>query len=144
MNDILNKYLLSEAKKYKVTYPLELYRQWFKLNNWEWKPDNKQKRPSVLGHWTNDLIYSRLAPGLLKQLKIRNAKNEKGFRPHKNFQFLTDEIGEPRLREFFGGLIALAKANTKWKSYISMVNRAYPKYGDNLTLPFPPDDDEVN
>lgn len=137
LNDILNKYLLIEAKQYQVTYPLELYKQWYRLNNWEWTPDNKQKRNSVLGHWTNDLIYKRIAPDILRHLKIRNPKNDKGYREHKHFQFLTNEIGEPRLREFFGGLIALARATTTWRKYVEMVNKAYPKFGDTLNLNFP-------
>ena len=121
-----------KLKKYRVTYPLELYKQWFRLNNWEWRPENAQKRPGVIGNWTNDLIYARIAPGILKNLKIRNPKTEKGFREHKHFQFLTDEIGEPKLIEFFGGLIALAKATTNWRKYKEMVNRAYPKYDETF------------
>ena len=57
LEEILNKFLLEDAKKYAVTYPLELYKQWFRLNGWEWKPENAQKRPSVIGTWTKDLIY---------------------------------------------------------------------------------------
>lgn len=131
---ILNRYLLDEAKTYMVTYPLELYKQWFKLNGWTWRPENAQKRPGIIGKWTNEYIYSRLAPGLLKELQVKNPKNEKGYREHKHFQFLTDEVGEPRLREFFGGLIALARATNKWRTYVSMVNKAYPKYGDTIQL----------
>lgn len=137
LEEILNKFLLEDAKKYAVTYPLELYKQWFRLNGWEWKPENAQKRPGVIGTWTKDLVYSRMAPGLLSELERRNPKNEKGYREHKHFQLLTDDIGEPRLREFFGGLIALAKANSTWRKYYEMCNRAFPKFGDNLTLDFP-------
>jgi hypothetical protein len=135
LNDILNKYLYDAAKKYIITYPIELYKEWFRLNNWEWRPENKQKRPSCLGSWTNEYIYARLGPGILKELKTRNPKNEKGYREHKHFQFLTDDIGEPKLREFFGGLIALAKATSKWRNYTHMVNKAYPKYGETITIP---------
>ena len=141
LNDILNKLLLDEAKAYKVTYPLELYREWFRLNNWEWKRENAQKRPVIIGKWTNDLIYARMAPGLLKQLEIKNPKSIKGYRKHKHFDFLTDEVGEPKLREFFGGLIALSKASTKWRKYMELVNRAYPKYGDTMFLNLDFDED---
>lgn len=131
---ILDKYLLEEAKKYKVTFPLELYKQWFRLNGWEWKPENAQKKPGVIGRWTNQYIYERIAPNLLMELERKNPKNEKGYREHKHFQFLTDEVGEPRLREFFGGLIALAKASMTWRKYVTLVERAYPKIGDQLDM----------
>lgn len=139
MKDELNKIFLEElllerAKKYEVTFPLELYKQWFRLNNWEWKIENAKKRPGVIGKWTNQYVYDRIATGLLAQLERRNPKNEKGNREFKHFQFLTDEVGEPKLREFFGGLVALAKANTSWRKYIEMVNTVYPQQGDQLRL----------
>lgn len=142
MKDELNKIFLQElllekAKKYEVTFPLELYKQWFRLNNWEWKIENAQKRPGVIGTWTNQYVYDRIATGLLEQLERRNPKNDKGYRDFKHFQFLTEEVGEPKLREFFGGLMALAKANTSWRKYIEMVNMVYPKQGDQLKLILP-------
>lgn len=139
LQQIFEKFLLNEAKKYEVTFPLELYKQWFRLNGWEWKPENAQKRPSVIGKWTNKYIYDRMAPGLLKELERKNPKNDRGYREYKHFSFLTDEIGEPKLREFFGGLIALAKASTSWKKYISLVERAYPANGDQVELFFDED-----
>lgn len=137
LEKIFREILLEKAKKYEVTFPLELYKQMFRLNSWEWKPENAKKRPGVIGTWTKDLIYKRMAPGLLKELERRNPKNEKGYRDHKHFQFLTDEIGEPKLREYFGGLLALARANTSWKKFYEMVERAFPKPpepGDQLRL----------
>ena len=134
LETILNKFLLEEAKKYEVTFPLQLYKEWFRLNNWEWRPENAQKRPKILGKWTNQYIYARMAPHLLEELKRRNPKNEKGNLKDKHFQYLTDDIGEPRLREFFGGHLALAKATTTWKKYIRLVERAYPQFGDQFAL----------
>jgi hypothetical protein len=139
MKDELNKIFLQElllekAKKYEVTFPLELYKQWFRLNNWEWKIESAQKRPGVIGTWTNQYVYDRIATGLLQELERRNPKNDRGYREFKHFQFLTEEIGEPKLREFFGGLVALAKASTSWRKYIEMVNMVYPKQGDQLKL----------
>lgn len=144
LNDLLNKFLLDEAKKYTVTFPIEFYKQIFRLNNWAWKAENAQKKPGVIGNWTKDLIYKRMAPGLLKELERRNPKNEKGYRHHKHFQFLTDEVGEPKLREFFGGLMALARANTTWRKFYEMVERSFPSFNSDGSqtqqLPFPPDD----
>ena len=137
LEKIFNELLLEKAKKYVVTFPVDLYKEMFRLNGWDWKPENAQKRPGVIGKWTNDLIYDRMAPGLLEELERRNPKNEKGYRDHKHFSFLTDEIGEPKLREFFGGLKALMRANTTWRKFYDMVERAYPKplkEGENYKL----------
>ncbi len=140
LNEILNQFLLNEAKKYEVTFPLVLYKEWFRLNNWPWSVENAQKRPSIIGKWTNKYIYERMAPNLLGELEKRNSKTDKGYRKHKHFQFLTDEVGEPRLREFFGGLLALARATTNWKKYVRLVERAYPAFGDQYTIDLGDDD----
>lgn len=134
LEKILNRYLLPGAKQYRVTFPLELYKEWFRLNGWEWKIENAQKRPGVLGRWTNKYIYDRMMPNLLERLEEKNPKTEKGYRKHKHFQFLTDDIGEPKLREFFGGHIALARATTTWRKYISLVEKAYPITGDQIKI----------
>ncbi|MGH6770992.1 MAG: P63C domain-containing protein [Xanthobacteraceae bacterium] len=62
------------------------------------------------GILTNDIIYDRLAPGVLEQLKKVNPKDEAtGRRKHKNFQWLTSNAGYPKLREHLGAVIAIMK-----------------------------------
>jgi hypothetical protein len=43
----------------------------FKLKKWEWK-DIKINRPGVVGKYTKDLVYSRIAPGVFGELEKRN------------------------------------------------------------------------
>ena len=31
------------------------------------------KRPSVIGHYTNDFVYTRLVPGVLQELRVLDA-----------------------------------------------------------------------
>ena len=38
-----------------------------------------RNRYSVVGHYTNNLVFERLAPGLLTELQSRSPKNEKGY-----------------------------------------------------------------
>jgi hypothetical protein len=41
--------------------PNEFYQEMFRLKGWEWK-GMSVNRPSVVGKYTNDLVYKRLAP----------------------------------------------------------------------------------
>lgn len=111
-----------------------MYKEWFKLNNWEWKIENAQKRHGVIGKWTNIYIYERMAPHLLTELEKKNPKTDRRYRKHKHFQFLTAEVGEPKLREFFGGHLALARATTTWRKCVSLVERAYPVISDQIPM----------
>jgi hypothetical protein len=68
------------------------------------------------GHLTNDLVYSRLAPGVLDELRRITPKNEKGRRKGTFSQRLTPDIGVPRLREHVKAVTVLMKASDDWET----------------------------
>ena len=126
---ILEQFIAKELFKWVKTFPNEFYQELFRLRNWQYSPLSV-KRPAVVGKLTNDLVYQRLAPGVLEELKKRNPKTEKGTRKHRHHQWLTKNLGHPKLREHLASVIALMKASTRWDDFKRMINRALPKYGD--------------
>lgn len=134
LEKILSKYLLQEKKPYIGMFPLWFYREIYRLNDWHWTPENAQKRPGVIGRWTNELIYGKMAPGLLEEIQKRNPTVTPGRRAFKNFQLLTDEIGDPALRAHFDGLGALMRASTQWRKFRALVEKAYPDPNKTLEL----------
>ena len=64
-------------------------------------------RPQVVGHYTNEIVYARLAPGLLRQLERFNPKMEDGDRDHRYYQHLTENVGYPELVKHLSGAIAI-------------------------------------
>lgn len=79
------------------------------------------------GHLTNDLIYSRLAPGVLEELRRITPKNEKGRRKGTFSQRLTPDIGVPRLREHVKAVTVLMKASDTWEGFVPMLDRSLPR-----------------
>jgi len=136
LEKILNEFLLNEKKPYIGMFPLEFYKQIYKLNNWQWMPENARKRPGVIGKWTNDVIYNRIAPKLLSELQKRNPTVKPGRRKFKHFQLLTDKVGDPALKSHFDGIMALMRATPNWRKFKELLNRAYPKYGDTIPIDF--------
>lgn len=65
--EILEKFIAQELQAWTRTFPLEFYEQIFRLNRWPFDPVTQ--RPSVIGHYTNNFVYKRLAPGVLKELR---------------------------------------------------------------------------
>ena len=61
--------------------------------------------------------------------------NEQGRRKHKLFQWLSDDIGHPALRDHLSNLIFLAKSQDEWETFCRAVDRAAPRFGDTLPLP---------
>lgn len=135
---ILDKFLRDHLAKWAKTFPDEFYEHLFKLKGWQYRPLSV-KRPSVVGHWTNDIIYTRLAPGVLAKLREKTPKDHKGRRRHKFFQWLTDDYGHPALKQHLSNVIFLMKAYTKWDQFYRALQRAAPKYGDRF-LPHVHDD----
>jgi hypothetical protein len=92
------------------------------------------KRPQYFGILTNDVIYKRLAPGVLKELKNVVIRDEVGRAKHKYFQRLTSNIGYPKLRELLGAVVAIMKLSNNWTDFLNKLDIQYPRYGDTLPL----------
>jgi hypothetical protein len=133
---LLDKYLMQEFAAWAKRFPDEFYQQIFRLRNWEWK-GMRVNRPQALGHYTNDIVYERLAPGLLEELKRRNPIQESGARKAKHHQFLTDEVGHPALAQHLHSAITLMKISDTWAQFMRHIDRALPKRGDTLELDLP-------
>lgn len=133
---ILERFISKELARWARMFPHEFYQEMFRLRRWTYTPGSL-KRPVLVGRLTNDLIYERLAPGVLEELKRITPKNEKGQRKHKYHQRLTEDVGHPRLREHLAAVIALMKASTSWMQFYRMMQRSLPKFGANLELPWP-------
>lgn len=134
---ILEQFVAKEIRPWVKTFPSNFYREIFRLNKWEYS-DNCG-RPGILGHWTNNIVYKRLAPGVLEELKRRAPADEKGRRKVKLFQHLTDEVGHPKLREHLAGVTMLMKYSPDWQVFMDRLDREYPQWGANLLLPYPDD-----
>lgn len=122
---ILELYIAKELQPWTKTFPYEFYNQIFRLKGWP-GPDGV-KRPSVIGHYTNDIVYARLERGVLDELKRLNPPIAPGRRKHKNFQWLTGDVGHPKLREHLIGVTALMRAASNWDGFRRALARAYPK-----------------
>jgi len=132
---ILNKYIKDEWAKWTKRFPDDFYKELFRLRNIPY-PGHSMKRPRYIGHWTNDIIYSRLAPGVKKALRKKNPRQPSGYRERKHHQYLTEDLGIPKLQEHLSNIIFLMKGCTSWDDFRRRINRASPKYGDTITLDF--------
>jgi len=136
LQEILDKYLLDYRATWAKRFPDEFYREIFRLNRWLYNPSSV-RRPSIIGTMTNDIVYARLAPGILDELRIRTPKDEKGRRRHRYHQWFSDDIGHPKLQEHLSNVITLMKASPNIATFRRLLQRAIPKIGENLPLDIP-------
>ncbi len=132
---ILDKFLRTEYARWAKRFPDEFYKEMFRLKGWEWNVA-KVKRPSVVGRYTNDLVYERILPTLLQELQQLNPKDEKGHRKQKHHQWLTSDVGHPRLAEHIYAVLGLMRASVNWEQFYRMLQRSFPKFGHSRLLPF--------
>ncbi|HWS17411.1 MAG TPA: P63C domain-containing protein, partial [Candidatus Elarobacter sp.] len=134
---ILEAFVAKELQKWVRTFPPDFYQELFRLRGLPY--NGSVKRPQYIGHLTNDLIYSRLAPGVLEELRRVTPKDEKGRRKGTFTQRLTLDIGVPRLREHVASVTTLMKASDNWGSFMPMLDRALPP---QIALPLFDNNDE--
>jgi len=135
---ILEKFIAKELRPWVKTFQPDFYENMFRLRGWDWK-GMSVNRPQAAAGYTKDLIYARLAPGVLEELKRIQAERKLAEKPKAAmFRSLTDDVGHPKLKEHLVGVTALMKASTTWDGFMDMVDRVYPKYGETLKL-LPPD-----
>ena len=95
------------------------------------------RRPQYFGVLTNDIVYKRLAPGVLDELKNVAVRDGDGRPRHKYFQKLTANIGYPKLREHLGSVVTLMRLSSNYEDFKGKLDQIHPAYGTTLPLQFP-------
>ena len=136
---ILNAFLRKSFAAWSKRIPDEFYKEIYRLRGWEW-PGMQVNRFQVVGKYTTDLIYKRLAPGVQEELDKKNPKDTKGNRSTRHHQWLTEDIGHPALAQHMHAILGLMRASKGWNQFKTLVEAAFPIQGSHvqveLALPF--------
>lgn len=137
---ILEAFVAKELQPYVKTFPSDYYEQLFRLYGYQYPPSgNKSWRPQFFGKITNEVVYNRLAPELLPELKKAASKAERKSKLH---QWLTQEIGHPKLREHLASLVTIQKLSKTPQEFLRNVDLIHPRYGKTRPIPLISPDDE--
>ena len=132
---ILESYIAKELQPWVYTFDNEFYQQLFRLRKLEF-PKDTPRRPQYFGHLTNDIIYRRLAPGVLEELKRSEPKLASGKRKGTLHQRLTPELGHPKLREHLASVTTIMVLSDDYKDFLGKLDRRHPRFNENLTFDF--------
>jgi hypothetical protein len=130
LEEYLKKFLSESLRKWVRTFPGDYFKHLCRLKGIELRPD--MRLPQYFGHLTNDLIWKRIAPGLLRALKER--KNERGHKSDKLHSWTSDELGKPELLLHLGTVVGLMKANTDYDAFYKQLNYVAPIYPETPGL----------
>lgn len=132
---ILDAFLRKELAAWASRFPNDFYSELFRLRGWNWEIKSGH-RPRQAGKDTKNIVYARLAPGILEELEKKNPPNENWHRKARHHQWLTEDIGHPALAQHLHAVMALMRISKDWDQFKRMLDEAFPKRGDTLKLPF--------
>ena len=92
-------------------------------------------RPQYFGKLTNNIVYRRLAPGVLDELKRTQEKSPSGRPKHKLFQRLTGNLGYPKLREHLGSVVTIMKLSEDYDDFMKKLDVIHPLQDGQGHLP---------
>jgi|SRR5271166_1413791 len=130
---ILDAFLRKELAAWAKRFPDEFYQQIFRLRGWQWKGRGTNPPRAVAGY-TKDIVYARLAPGIIDELERKNP-SESGKRRAKHHQWLTEDVGHPALAQHLHAAITLMRISTNWAQFKLFLDQSHPKRGDTMQLP---------
>lgn len=131
---ILDEFVAKELQPYLSTFPPEFYSEMFRLRGYAPSAAEASRRPQYFGKLTNDVVYARLAPGVLEELKRVQERGSTGRPKHKLFQKLTMNTGYPKLREHLGSVVTLMKLSGDWDEFKRNLDRLHPKWTADIPI----------
>lgn len=126
----LNKFLSEHLRKWVRTFPADYFKHLCRLRGIELRPD--MRLPQYFGHLTNNLIFRRIAPGLLRKLKER--KEQLGKASNKLHSWLSEDFGYPEVLIHLGQVVGYMKRHTDYEAFEKELNIYLPIYDDSPGL----------
>lgn len=128
---ILEAFVAKELQPYVRTFEPVFYENMFRLRGLAYPAEKASYRPSYFGHLTNDIVYGRLAPGVLKALKDEAKKEEKNTHLHRH---LTPGYGRLELIKHLAMVVAYMRDAKDWQEFIAKLNKYSPRFNETLPL----------
>lgn len=123
----IQQYVAKDFRQWVRTFPRSFFEQLCRLKGIPF-PEN-MRLPQYFGHIVNDLVYYRLAPGVLEELNRRNPAID-GARKHKHHSLLTETVGVPRVLHHLGVVEGMASTlpSGAYDQLQARVHATFPDY----------------
>ena len=124
LEEYLKKFLSESLRRWVRTFPADYFKHLCRLRGVELRTD--MKLPQYFGHLTNNLVYRRMAPGLVRRLKEHRA--EHGKPNAKLQQCLSVDFGVPEVLVHLGTVVGLMKLHTDYDAFEKQLDTIAPVY----------------
>ena len=130
----MQKLLRPTPTDWTKRFPDEFYEGIARLHGWPWR-GRTVNPPQIVGHYTNDLVWDRLAPGLRQAIELHIPRLPSGEHKERMHQMLVAEVGIAALQAHMAIVLHLMDRQSEWGMFMFVVNQALPKSGRHLPKP---------
>lgn len=127
LQKLFDLFLTSKPTAWKKRFKEEYYREIARLFDWPARTHGGV-RPQCVAGITKDIIYDRLAPGILDELEKLNPLVSEGTRAVKHHQFLTPNVGLSALERHIEIVTVLMSVSPTWQVFKRMLNERFPAF----------------
>ena len=129
---LLKAYISEDLLKWQKHFPIEYYEEIYRLNGDSDKFDPRNTRhPSWIGNFTNKYVYGVFPDEVMKEIRTKNPVNESprglAYRGHKNFQFLSTNVGIPQLDQHLSKLVGVMALSDNMRDFDNKFNKVFAK-----------------
>ncbi len=125
LEEQLKKFISDSLREWVRTFPPAYFKHLCRLRGVELRAD--MRLPQYFGHLTNNLVYRRLAPGLVRKLKERR-RELKGDVSHNLHSLLSADFGFPEVLVHLGTVIGVMKQHTDYDKFEKALDEVAPIY----------------
>lgn len=128
LQKLLSLYVREEYLPWTRRFPLDFYKEMFRLKGWKMKGNAKSP---LVGQYTNKYVYDVLPEPVIEEIKkknplVQNKSNANKFhRLHRHHQYLTDNTGIPHLDKHLASVITLMKLSDTWEEFETLFNKRF-------------------
>ncbi len=112
-------------RQWSRTFPREFFEEMFRLRGWRVDFRRGPLGPRHAAQLTDEVVYRRLHPEVLAQLRERNPRVGERRR-YKHFQLLSDDLGRPTLEKHRMRVVTLMQVSRTWGEFMEYLDRLCP------------------
>ena len=125
LQKILKAYVADEILNWQKTFHDNFYKEIFRLRKWHFTSNGINKRPGVVGKYTNQFVYSQLPKNVVEFIRIKTPKSDAGNYRVRLHQSLTPEVGREHLRNQLVAVTTLMNISRNWEEFKRYFEKKY-------------------
>jgi hypothetical protein len=130
LEEQVNKFISESLGRWVKAFPAEYFKHLCRLRGVELRAD--MKLPQYFGTLTNNLVYRRLAPGLVRKLKER--REERGSKSNKLHRWLSEDAGLRGVLVHLGMVVGFMKIHSDYQAFEKQLDQVAPIYPEHPGL----------